>query len=196
MCEQEGLNLWQTLRTLPRHHYWPCIEYGLQVFSLSLNDISMQRPRYKSLSRNIILRRNSKFVTVWKFLTILANTDAKMTLPQTSVFLWLLLRQFCKRCDAWLTHVTYKCRSNKKIRKIAAQLTLGKFYFSSCFVVLVLFLKAVILFPHHSNSSRGNKVSENTFKLNHGSIFWRIRFDSIRYWQKRCNHQRKFGCET
>ena len=49
MCEQEGLNLWQTLRTLPRHHYWPCIEYGLQVFSLSLNDISMQRPRYESL---------------------------------------------------------------------------------------------------------------------------------------------------
>ena len=69
MCEQEGLNLWQTLRTLPRHHYWPCIEYGLQVFSLSLNDISMQRPRYKSLSKYIILREKSTFVTEWKFLT-------------------------------------------------------------------------------------------------------------------------------
>ena len=176
MCEQEGLNLWQTLRTLPRHHYWPCIEYGLQIFSLSLNDISMQRPRYKSLSRYIILRGNSKFVTEWKliprqFFGILA--DAKMISPQTSVFLWLLLRQFCKRCDAWLTHVTYRCRSNKKIRKIAAQLTLGKFYFSSCFVVFVLLLKADVLFPHHSNSSRGNKVSENTSELNHGSIFWR-----------------------
>ena len=69
MCEQEGLNLWQTLRTLPRHHYWPCIEYGLQVFSLSLNDISMQRPRYKSLSRYIILREKSTIATVWKFPT-------------------------------------------------------------------------------------------------------------------------------
>ena len=108
-----------------------------------------------------------------QFLGILANTDAKMTLPETSVFLWLLLRQFCKRCDAWLTHVTYRCRSNKKIRKIAAQLTLGKFNFSSCFLVFVLLLKADVVFPHHSNSSRGNKVSENTFKLNHGSIFWR-----------------------
>ena len=177
MCEQEGLNLWQTLRTLPRHHYWPCIEYGLQVFSLSLNDISMQRPRYKSSSRYIILRENSKFVIVWKFLTnflvFWPTLTQRWLYPQTSVFLWLLLRQFCKRCDAWLTHVTYRCRSNKKIRKIAAQLTLGNFYFSSCFVVFVLLLKADVLFPHHSNSSRGNKVSENTSKLNHGSIFWR-----------------------
>ena len=98
MCEQEGLNLWQTLRTLPRHHYWPCIEYGLQVFSLSLNDISMQRPRY------IILRGNSKFVTVWKFLTNFLVFGPTLTqrwlYPQTSVFLWLLLRQFCKCCDA------------------------------------------------------------------------------------------------
>ena len=77
-----------------------------------------------------------------QFLGILANTDAKMTLPQTSVFLWLLLCQFCKRCDASLTHVTYRCRSNKKIRKIAAQLTLGNFLFLFVFCGVRTFVKS------------------------------------------------------